>query len=136
MKYYVVGLFIGMFIGPLSLKSVASEGERLAYVVGCINCHHQTPKEIINAPPLLIVQAYSYEDFAKLMRTGRTISGRDLLKIGSIMGIVAVEQFSHLKDEEIRAIYDFLRQEWTHKQALAEEAKIASLFNEKLPSQE
>ena len=72
----------------------ASPGERLAYVVGCINCHHQTPKEIINAPSLLIAKTYSIAEFKTLLKTGITNRGRNLPKISSIMGIVAVEQFS------------------------------------------
>lgn len=105
-----------------------SNGERLAYVVGCINCHHQTPKEIINAPSLLIVKTYSKGEFNTLLRTGVTRTGRDLPKISSIMGIVAVEQFSHMSDAEIEAIHAFLTREWTQARASKEEAKIKSLY--------
>jgi hypothetical protein len=105
-----------------------SNGEHLAYVVGCVNCHHQTPKEIINAPSLLIVKSYSKGEFKTLLRTGVTRTGRDLPKIGSIMGIVALEQFSHMSDAEIAAIYAFLTGEWTQARASKEEAKIKSLY--------
>ena len=105
-----------------------SNGEHLAYVVGCINCHHQTPKEIINAPSLLIVKTYSKGEFNTLLRTGVTRTGRDLPKISSIMGIVAVEQFSLMSDAEIGAIYAFLTGEWTQARASKEEAKIKSLY--------
>ncbi len=103
-------------------------GERLAYLVGCINCHHQTPKEIINAPPLVIVQAYSLPEFKKLMKTGVTRTGRDMLAESSLMGIVAKEQFSHFTDEEVVAVYNFLRNTWTTDRAKKEEAKIPSLY--------
>ena len=106
------------------------EGERLAYALGCINCHHQTPKELINAPSLLIAKAYTFEAFSTLLRTGRTASGLDLLDIGSVMGIVAVEQFSYLTGDEVRAVYNFLRAEWSEERALAEEAKIPLLYKE------
>ncbi len=103
-------------------------GERLAYVVGCINCHHQTPKEIINAPPLAIVQAYSLKEFETLLRTGVTSGGRDLAGMQSIMGVVAVEQFNWMTDEEIGLIYEFLRNDWTAERAAEEEAKIPDLY--------
>lgn len=114
----------------------ASEGERLVYMLGCVNCHHQTPKEIINAPPLLIVRGYSLEDFTKLLRTGRTSSGRDLLGIGSIMGIVAAEQFSFLTDDEIRLVYEYLHNDWTHQRAVEEEAKIRDLYKHEIAEPE
>jgi hypothetical protein len=120
---------VAFFLVFSSLASASeSEGERLAYVLGCVNCHHQTPKDIINAPPLLIVQAYSLEKFTLLMKTGVTSTGRDLSEIGSIMGIVAVEQFSHLNDEEILTLYNYLKIGWSHEQAMDEEKKIPRLY--------
>ena len=116
--------------GFSSSVGAVSNGEHLAYVVGCVNCHHQTPKEIINAPSLLIVKTYSKGGFKTLLRTGVTRTGRDLPKISSIMGIVAVEQFSHMSDAEIAAIcpLHFLTGEWTQARASKEEAKIKSLY--------
>ena len=101
-------------------------GERLAYVVGCVNCHHQTPKEILNAPPLSVVQSYSLPEFKKLLTTGVTRDGRDMYAQGSIMGIVAREQLSHLTDEELIAIHEFLQRGWTPERAAKEEAKTAT----------
>jgi cytochrome c553 len=101
-------------------------GERLTYIVGCVNCHHQTPKEILNAPPLTVVKAYSLPEFRALLRTGQARGGRDLYAQGSIMGIVAREQLSHLTDAEVEAIHAFLQQQWTLERGAAEEAKIAS----------
>ena len=109
----------------------ASNGEHLAYVVGCINCHHQTPKEIINAPSLLIAKTYSLAEFKTLLRTGVTRTGRNLPKISSIMGIVAIEQFSHMSDAEIESIYAFLNGEWTQARGASEEAKIPRLYGAK-----
>ena len=105
-----------------------SQGEHLAYTVGCVNCHHQTPKEIINAPPLIVVKGYSLPEFGKLMRTGVTRGGRDMLAQGSVMGIVAKEQFAHFTDAEVAAIYDFLTREWTAQRGLEEEKKIPILY--------
>lgn len=101
-------------------------GEHLVYVVGCVNCHHQTPKEILNAPPLTIVQSYSLLEFKKLLTTGVTRDGRDMYAQGSIMGIVAREQLSHLTDEEMVAIHQFLQKGWTAERGAQEEAKIAT----------
>lgn len=100
-------------------------GERLVYVVGCVNCHHQTPKEILNAPPLTIVKSYSLPEFKTLLKTGVTRNGRDMYAQGSIMGIVAREQLPYLTDEEVLAIHEFLQKNWTAERGVKEEAKIA-----------
>lgn len=106
-------------------KPAPPSGERLAYLVGCVNCHHQTPKEILNAPPLAIVKTYSLPEFRALLKTGVTRDGRDMYAQGSIMGIVAREQLSHLTDEEVAAVHEFLQKGWTAERAAHEEAKIA-----------
>jgi mono/diheme cytochrome c family protein len=90
-----------------------------------VNCHHQTPKEILNAPPLLVVKAYSLPEFRTLLKTGVTRTGRDMYAEGSIMGIVAREQLSHFTDDEVAAVHAFLQNEWTAERAAQEEAKIA-----------
>lgn len=100
-------------------------GERLVYVVGCVNCHHQTPKEILNAPPLIVVRSYSLPEFRTLLKTGVTRDGRDMYAQGSIMGIVAREQLSYLTDEEVERIHAFLQEGWTAERGASEEAKIA-----------
>ena len=111
---------------PSIAAATPPSGEHLAYVVGCVNCHHQTPKEIINAPPLLVARAYSLPQFTRLMRSGVALDGRDLYAQGSIMGIVAREQLSHLTDAEIAAIHGYLREGWSAERAASEEAKIAT----------
>jgi hypothetical protein len=121
--------FVAGFLALWAACSYAGPaGEHLAYVVGCINCHHQTPKELINAPPLVIVQTYTLDEFTRLLRTGITRSGRNLLDASSLMGITATEQFSHMTDGEIGSIYDFLSKEWTTERAGKEEAKIPLLY--------
>lgn len=104
----------------------ALSGERLAYLTGCVNCHHQTPKEILNAPPLMVVQAYSLPEFKTLLETGVTRDGRDMYAQGSIMGIVAREQLSFLTDDEVAAVHAFLQNDWTAERAAREDAKIAT----------
>ena len=105
--------------------SPSPSGERLVYVVGCVNCHHQTPKEILNAPPLTMVKSYSLPEFKALLKTGVTRNGRDMYAQGSIMGIVAREQLSYLTDDEVIAVHTFLQKEWTAERGMNEEAKIA-----------
>lgn len=108
-----------------ALTEPAPSGERLVYVVGCVNCHHQTPKEIMNAPPLAVVKGYSLPEFKQLLSTGVTRDGRDMYAQGSIMGIVAREQLSHLTEQEVAAVYSYLQNGWSADRAAAEEAKIA-----------
>ena len=116
---------------PLSLHAAGSSGEHLAYTVGCVNCHHQTDKHIINAPPLVIVKAYSLPEFRKLLKTGITKVGRDMATEGSVMGFVAKEQFSHFTDAEVSALYAYLTEEWTAARGIEEEKKIPIYFKPK-----
>jgi hypothetical protein len=113
---------------PMSLHAAVSQGEHLAYTVGCVNCHHQTDKHIINAPPLMIVRSYSLPEFRTLMKTGVTRSGRDMAAQGSVMGFVAKEQFSHFTDAEVTALYRFFTTEWTAQRGMEEEKKIPIYF--------
>ena len=115
---------------PVTLQAANPSGEHLAYTVGCINCHHQTDKHIINAPPLVIVKAYSISEFRRLMKTGITKAGRDMASQGSVMGFVAKEQFSHLTDAEVAALYDFFTKEWTAERGIEEEKKIPIYFKQ------
>ena len=117
---------------PLAALAAAPSGEHLAYTVGCVNCHHQTHKKIMNAPPLVTVKAYSLPEFQRLMKTGVTKTGWNMVAEGSVMGVVAQEQFSHFTDEEIDALYKFLTTEWTAQRGLAEEKKIPMLFKKQI----
>jgi hypothetical protein len=113
---------------PAALGAATPSGEHLAYTVGCINCHHQTDKHIINAPPLTVVKAYSISEFRRLMKTGITKAGRDMASQGSVMGFVAKEQFAHLTDAEVGALYEFFTKDWTADRGLEEEKKIPIYF--------
>jgi mono/diheme cytochrome c family protein len=103
-------------------------GKHLAYTVGCVNCHHQTPKVIINAPPLTVVKSYSLPEFRHLMKAGITRGGRNMVAESSVMGIVAQEQFAHFTDAEVKAVYDYLTTQWTAEQGVLEETKIPVLY--------
>ena len=113
---------------PLLAHGAPYSGEHLVYTVGCVNCHHQTDKHIINAPPSVIVKAYSLPEFRKLMKTGVTRTGRDMASEGSVMGFVAKEQFAHFTDGEVKAIYEYLTKEWTVERGIEEEKKIPIYF--------
>jgi hypothetical protein len=125
---------VASLVLALSLRVAAapSLGEHLVYTVGCVNCHHQTHKKIINAPPLVVVKAYSLPEFRRLMRTGITKTGRNMVAEGSVMGVVAQEQFAHFTDEEVGAIYKFLTTEWTARRGVDEEKKIPLLFKRQI----
>lgn len=119
---------LALALSPCVRAAPPSRGEHLAYTVGCVNCHHQTDKHIINAPPLVIVKSYSLAEFRKLMKTGVARTGRDMAGEGSVMGFVAKEQFSHLTDAEVSALYDYLTKEWTAARGIEEEKKIPIYF--------
>jgi mono/diheme cytochrome c family protein len=76
----------------------------------CSDCHGpallggKTPEGQL-APDLAIVGAYDYDQFRTLMRTGKPPSGKDL----GLMGKIAQEDFRHLREDEIRAVYDYLQ---------------------------
>ena len=117
-----------LLVLPLLAQAASPTGEHLVYTVGCVNCHHQTDKHIINAPPLVIVKAYSLPEFRRLMKTGVTRAGRDMASEGSVMGFVAKEQFAHFTDDEVAAVYEYLTKEWTVERGLEEERKIPIYF--------
>ena len=118
---------------PATLIASEPPGEHLAYTVGCVNCHHQTDKHVINAPPLVIVKAYTLPEFRRLMRTGVTKAGRDMASQGSVMGFVAKEQFAHLTDGEIAALYEYFTKDWTVAKGIEEEKKIPIYFKQPAP---
>jgi hypothetical protein len=115
---------------PVALRAAAPSGEHLAYTVGCVNCHHQTDKHIINAPPLTVIKAYSMSEFRRLMKTGVTKAGRDMAAEGSVMGFVAKEQFAHFTDAEVTALYAYFTKEWTAARGIEEEKKIPIYFKQ------
>ena len=127
MSLYICFLALAV---PGALAAATPSGEHLAYTVGCINCHHQTDKHIINAPPLTVVKAYTISEFRKLMKTGVTKAGRDMASQGSVMGFVAKEQFAHLTDAEVGALYEFFTKDWTAERGVEEEKKIPIYFKQ------
>ena len=81
-------------------------GRYLAYTA-CTECHGQTLKggDFNAAPALVIVGAYSLDQFTRLMQTGMPLDGRDL----SLMAAVARSRFSHFSEQEIEALHGYLQ---------------------------
>ncbi len=77
----------------------------------CTECHgmdlHGSTEPLMDAPPrpsLRIVAAYSAEDFATLMKTGKPVGDREL----HLMGGVSRWRYSRFTDSEVNAVYDYL----------------------------
>ena len=77
----------------------------------CAECHGMDlqggTEPMMDAPPppnLMIVAAYSAEDFSALMKAGKPIGDREL----KVMGGVSRGRYSRFTDNEIKAVYDYL----------------------------
>jgi mono/diheme cytochrome c family protein len=74
----------------------------------CAQCHGTDLRGDSNpaftSPTLRMVAAYSPEEFARLLRTGVPLGGRDLVE----MGAWARNNLSNLTDAEIAALYSYL----------------------------
>ncbi|MBX3511214.1 MAG: c-type cytochrome [Hyphomonadaceae bacterium] len=85
-----------------------AQGEYLA-MTSCNECHGFNlrgfqPWAGESAPDLIVLAAYSEQDFTRLMREGAPISGAQL----EMMGPVARGRFAHWSDEEVAALYAYL----------------------------
>ncbi len=84
-------------------------GEYLARTA-CTECHGldlEGASGLGAAPPLAVVAGYGPGEFARLMEAGEPTGGREL----DLMKRVAVGRFSHLRDDEVSALYAYLRAE-------------------------
>jgi mono/diheme cytochrome c family protein len=93
---------------PIALGPEHEPARHLA-AIGCSECHGPAlmggsagPDE--KAPDLSTVAGYDPGQFRALMRTGRPPDGRDL----GLMTTVGKNDFSHLTDAEIDALYAYL----------------------------
>jgi cytochrome c553 len=115
-----IGLVIGSFRpgpervaeyrtqAPIALGAEHEAARHLA-ATACAECHGPAlmggsagPDQ--KAPDLDVVAGYDAAQFRSLMRTGRPPTGRDL----GLMTIVAKDDFSHLTDAELDALYLYL----------------------------
>jgi len=90
---------------PPGLSATAARGRYLA-MSACSECHGQdlNGNPGANGPPLAVAQAYSAEDFSRLMHEGVALGGREL----ELMSRTARARFSVLTPEETQAIHAFL----------------------------
>jgi cytochrome c553 len=89
--------------GELPLDDAFARGRYLASIV-CSECHGAdfNGSELEGAPSLVILAAYSLEQFRHLIRTGKPIDGRDIPKMSWLPDVDFTEQ-------EIEDLYVFLR---------------------------
>ena len=82
-------------------------GRHLA-LTSCPECHgpdlNGFPGD--DAPPLIVAKAYSAENFARLMKTGITVSGTE--SATGLMTEMGRMRFSVMTDDEVRALKLYL----------------------------
>jgi cytochrome c553 len=79
---------------------------RMIAMTACTECHAPKLEGFPNDTPNLdLVGAYSPEQFATLMRTGKPVSGKEL----RMMSGVARQRFSKLTDQEVSELYAYLK---------------------------
>lgn len=92
---------------PKSTNEEHAQGRYVAQIA-CSHCHGSDLRGMSNpdftSPNLVIVAAYSPEQFTKLLRTGIAIGERPL----GVMRAVALDNLSHLNDAEIASLYGYL----------------------------
>lgn len=94
---------------PFDTGPGQAAGRRLAATV-CSECHGADlsggePVPDVLAPDLSLVGAYDAAQFVRLMRTGRSPSGRDL----GLMREIAENDTRLMTDEELAQLYTYLR---------------------------
>jgi mono/diheme cytochrome c family protein len=93
------------WIDEADQQSEHATGRYLALTV-CGECHGLDLKGTEGfSPGLAAAVAYSREDFGRLMKEGKPIGQREL----SLMREVAISRFSHMSDEEVDALYGYLK---------------------------
>ena len=90
---------------PFDAGSAHSRARMIA-MTACTDCHAPNLDGFEgDTPSLDLVGAYSFGQFAKLMRTGSPPGGREL----RMMSGVARERFSKLTDREVAELYAYLK---------------------------
>lgn len=92
-------------IAPLDLGAPHARA-RMITMTACTECHAATLEgRDGDTPNLDIAGAYSAEQFATLMRTGKPVSGKEL----RLMSGVARGRFAHFTDREVAELYAYLK---------------------------
>jgi len=89
---------------PIELGAAHSRARMIA-MTACTECHAAQLEGRDDTPNLDIVGAYSAEQFATLMRTGKPVGGREL----RMMSGVARGRFAHFTDREVAELYAYLK---------------------------
>jgi cytochrome c553 len=92
-------------VAPVDLGPAHELGRYIARVT-CAECHGAELKGGIATPDLLLVGAYSREEFERLMIEGAGSGGR---KLKPMMEGVSKERFSRLTQREREALYNYLK---------------------------
>ena len=78
----------------------------------CAECHGMTlkggqpnPEAAVRPDLRVVVTAYDAAAFAQLMRTGKAVGNREV----GLMSEVSRSRYRHFTDQEIKAVYDYLR---------------------------
>jgi cytochrome c553 len=86
--------------------TTSTERGRYIAMITCPECHGPDLEGYPgDTPPLLIVAAYSFEEFTTLMRTGVAKGGRD----AGLMSYIGRTRTPTLTDQEVADLYAFLR---------------------------
>lgn len=114
-----VGLAVGQFkmtaqqiaeiVPPPEAQGEAATNGRYLAQTACAQCHRTSLRDFstpgFTGPSLNVVNGYPEEAFTALLKTGVGIGGRSL----GVMGPWARANLSHLTDQEIAALYSYLR---------------------------
>ena len=95
-------------VDPAVDGSPVDRGRYLAESM-CTECHGEKGRlRMPNAPDLVVAGAYPYDKFATLMKTGESISGREL---DSHMVVAAKVRYSYLTEEEVQVLHAYFREQ-------------------------
>lgn len=93
----------------LAQRGTPDRGEHLAYIA-CSGCHGHDLEggdaTTHHAPPLEVAKAYDAQSFARLLRTGITLAGKD--SATGMMSQVSRRHFSSLTADEIADLHAYL----------------------------
>jgi mono/diheme cytochrome c family protein len=95
---------LGPRLGAPAPTDTIPFGQYLART-SCTECHGNDLAGRDASPDLTIAAAYTFDDFSRLMGTGRALGDREL----PVMSGVARSRFSHFTPRELAALYAFLQ---------------------------
>ena len=107
-QYHLATWLVAHAPGPPAASSGATERGRYIARIVCGHCHGTDLRGSSNpdftSPPLQVVRGYDLGTFKQLLRTGVALGDREL----KVMSPAARHNLSHLTDDEIAALYEYL----------------------------